>query len=175
MKVPWESWSIVYIVLHIYFVSRYISVSSGKDGDHEGERDDLELDDDEGSLQARLHPGLGLAHRAAARHPRLEQRLQRHHHRQEPRTLHAGLSFSRWERSVGLIMLLRFSRGWISVINIRWLPTTMANALFIKHRQKCQKCWNFSYFSSICHIDIHIVVGLYGYTPVQKLPSWGHK
>ena len=93
MKVPWESWSIVYIVLHIYFVSRYISVSSGKDGDHEGERDDLELDDDEGSLQARLHPGLGLAHRAAARHPRLEQRLQRHHHRQESRTLHAGLSF----------------------------------------------------------------------------------
>ena len=139
MKVPWESWSIVYIVLHIYFVSRYISVSSGKDGDHEGERDDLELDDDEGSLQARLHPGLGLAHRPAARHPRLEQRLQRHHHRQEPRTLHAGLSFSRWERSVGLIMLLRFSRGWISVINIRWLPTTMANALFIKHRQKMPK------------------------------------
>ena len=111
MKVPWESWSIVYIVLHIYFVSRYISVSSGKDGDHEGERDDLELDDDEGSLQARLHPGLGLAHRPAARHPRLEQRLQRHHHRQESRTLHAGLSFSRWERSVGLIVLLRFSRG----------------------------------------------------------------
>ena len=75
----------------------------------------------------------------------------------------------------GLIVLLRFSRGWISVINIRWLPTTMANALFIKHRQKCQKCWNFSYFSRICHIDIHIVVGLYSYTPVQKLPSWGHK
>ena len=47
----------------------------GKDCDHEGERDDPELDVDEGAVQEGLHPG-PVPHSAAPRDPGPEQWLQ---------------------------------------------------------------------------------------------------